>query len=107
MLVRPIRRVGDLLRLLPLVSPIRYFTYLHCPRINTYIERYNRTLQEEFIENNLDIIHDKALFSKALAEYLIFYNAQRPHKSLGLKSPLEFLVEQGGMPQMSLTHTTG
>jgi len=84
-----------------------YFIYPHCPRINTYIERYNRTLQEEFIENNLDIIHDKPLFSKALAEYLIFYNAQRPNKSLGLKSPLEFLVEQGGMSQMSLTHTRG
>ncbi len=84
-----------------------YFTYPHCPKINTYIERYNRTLQEEFIDNHLDIIHDKELFHRALAEYLIFYNTQRPHKSLGLKSPLEFLVEQGGMSQMSLTHTKG
>ena len=81
------------------------FIYPYCPRINTYIERYNRTLQEEFIDNHLDIIHDKPLFSKALAEYLIFYNTQRPHKSLVLKSPLEFLVDQGGMSQMSLTYT--
>jgi transposase InsO family protein len=30
------------------------FSYPRCPKINTYIERYNRTIQEEFIDNNLD-----------------------------------------------------
>lgn len=69
-----------------------YFSYPHCPKINTYVERYNRTLQEEFIDNNLDIIHDKVLFNQELADYLIFYNTERPHKSLGLKSPLEYLT---------------
>ncbi|MCX7943753.1 MAG: integrase core domain-containing protein [Deltaproteobacteria bacterium] len=84
-----------------------YFSYPRCPKINTYIERYNRTIQEEFIEANLDIIHDKSLFHQRLGEYLIFYNTQRPHKSLGLKSPLEYLVENGEMLQMSLTYTLG
>lgn len=82
-----------------------YFSYPRCPKINTYIERYNRTIQEEFINNNLDIIFDKEEFNKRLAEYLIFYNTERPHKSLGLKSPLEYLVENGGMSQMYLTYT--
>jgi len=70
-----------------------YFSYPRCPKINTYIERYNRTIQEEFIDNNEDIIHDKPLFNEKLADYLIFYNTERPHKSLGLKSPLGYLVE--------------
>lgn len=61
-----------------------YFSYPRCPGINTYIERYNRTIQEESIDNNLDIIFDKPIFQSRLAEYLIFYNTQRPHKSLGL-----------------------
>ncbi len=82
-----------------------YFSYPRCPKINTYIERYNRTIQEEFIDNNLDVIYDKALFNRRLADYLIFYNTQRPHKSLGLKSPIEYLIENGGMSQMSLTYT--
>jgi transposase InsO family protein len=82
-----------------------YFSYPRCPKINTYIERYNRTIQEEFIDNNLDIIHDKPLFHKKLAEYLIFYNTKRPHKSLGLKSPIDYLIENGGMSQKSLTYT--
>jgi len=51
-----------------------------CPKINAYIERYNRTVQEEFIDNNLDTIHDQELFHKKLADWLIFYNTQRVHK---------------------------
>lgn len=83
-----------------------YFSYPHCPKINTYIERYNRTIQEEFIDNNLDVIYDKPLFNRRLAEYLIFYNNQRPHKSLGLKSPIEYLIENGEMSQKSMTYTS-
>ena len=82
-----------------------FFSYPRCPKINAYIERYNRTVQEEFIDNNLDIIHDKILFNQKLSDYLIWYNTKRPHKSLGLKSPLQYLVEKGGMSQKSLTYT--
>ena len=82
-----------------------YFSYPHCPKIQTYIERYNRTLQEEFIDNNLDILDDKILFNQKLADYLIWYNTIRPHKSLDLKSPLGYLIEKGEMSQMSLTYT--
>ena len=82
-----------------------FFSYPHCPKINAYIERYNRTIQEEFIDNNLDIMHDKILFNQKLADYLIWYNTKRPHKSLGLKSPLQYLIEKGGMSHKYLTYT--
>ncbi|MFC2149449.1 integrase core domain-containing protein [Candidatus Auribacterota bacterium] len=81
------------------------FSYPHCPRINSYIERYNRTIQEEFIDNHLDIINDKPLFNRALSEYLIFYNTVRPHKSLGLKSPIQYLILNKGMSHKSMTYT--
>ncbi len=84
---------------------VHYFSYPRCPKINTYIERYNRTIQEEFIEYNLDVIDNKPLFNRRLADYLIFYNTQRPHKSLGLKSPMEYLIENTQMSQMYLTYT--
>lgn len=80
------------------------FTYPRCPRINSYIERYNRTIQEEFIDNNLDIIHDKELLNKRLAEYLIYYNIERPQKSLNMKAPLELILKDK-MSQMCVTHT--
>jgi transposase len=82
-----------------------YFSYPNCPKINAYIERYNRTVQEEFIDMHEDIIHDKTLFHQKLADYLIFYNTQRPHKSLGLKSLIDYLIEHGKMSQMCLTYT--
>lgn len=55
--------------------------------------------------NNLDIIYNKHLFNQRLADYLIFYNTQRPHKSLGLKSPIDYLIENGEMSHKSLTYT--
>jgi transposase InsO family protein len=84
---------------------LHLFSYPRCPKINAYIERYNRTIQEEFIDNHLDTIHDKELFSRQLADYLIFYNTQRVHKSLGNRTPVDYLIEQGVLSQMCLTYT--
>ncbi len=82
-----------------------YFSYPRCPRINGCIERYNRTIKEEFVQNNIDAIHDIQLFRQRLATYLIFYNTQRPHKSLGLKSPVDYLISEGAMSKMFATYT--
>lgn len=82
-----------------------FFIYPRCPQIDTFIERYNRTIQEEFIDPNLDTIHDKGVFWQRLNEYLIYYNTERPHHSLGLKTPLEYYKQEGGMSQKSLTYT--
>lgn len=81
------------------------FIYPNCPKIDTFIERYNRTLQDEFIDPNLDTIHDKGVFWQKLSDYIIYYNAERPHHSLGFKSPLQYFLQEGGMSQMSLTYT--
>jgi transposase InsO family protein len=81
------------------------FSYPRCPKINAFIERYNRTIQEEFINNHLDSILDQKLFAQQLAEYLIFYNCQRPHQALNMLSPLQYLVQKGDMSHMSLTRT--
>ena len=81
-----------------------YFTCPHCPKINGCVERFNRTLKEEFVYNNLDVINDIVGFKRRLAEYLVFFDTERPHKTLGLKSPIEYLIENGGMSQKSLTY---
>lgn len=83
------------------------FIYPRCPQINTYIERYNRTIQEEFLDDHEDIMHDPRLFSEKLAEWNVYYNTQRRHHSLGLKTPLQYLIDEGGMSHMSLTYTRG
>lgn len=48
------------------------FIYPRCCRINGVVERFNRTIQEEFIDNNLDIIHNPILFNDKLIDYLLF-----------------------------------
>ena len=50
----------------------QWFSYPNCPKINAYIERYNRTIQEEFIDNHLELLGDKPLFNRELADYLTF-----------------------------------
>ena len=82
-----------------------FFIYPRCPRINGCIERYNRTLKEEFINYHLDLIYTPNLLNQKMVEYLIFYNTKRVHKSLGLKSPMDYLVSNGYLSHMSWTHT--
>lgn len=81
-----------------------YFTYPRCPRINGVIERFNRTIQEEFVYC-CDILPNTPEYQQALGEYIVFYNTERVHKSLGLISPLDYLISQGAMSKMSMTYT--
>ena len=82
-----------------------YFTYPRCPRINGCIERYNRTLREEFLNHHLSLIEDPTQLNLKLADYLIFYNTERPHKALGLNSPIDYLLSERLMSNMSVTYT--
>src|SRR3990167_8274381 len=82
------------------------FIYPRCCRINGVVERFNRTIQENFIDNNLDIIHNPKLFTSKLIDYLIFYNTERVHSAHdNTKSPTDYLISEGGMSKMSATHT--
>ncbi len=67
------------------------FIYPRSPKINGVVERFNRSLQEEFIQRNDEIIYDPQIFNQKLTKYLIWYNTARPHHSLGLISPQAYL----------------
>jgi len=64
------------------------FTRLGKPNDNAHIERFNRTLQEECLDKE---IRTPASFNRALKKYIRFYNAERHHFGLNLKSPLNYL----------------
>jgi len=81
------------------------FTYPRCPRINGVVERFNRTIQEDFIDYNLDTLYEPKIFSSKLADYLLFYNLVRPHKTLGNIPPIVYLSQKGGMSNNSVTYT--
>ena len=81
------------------------FIYPRCPQINTFIERYNRTIQEEYLDYHLDELIDLQQGNQILADWNIYYNTKRRHHSLELKSPINYFIEQEGMSHKYLTYT--
>lgn len=70
----------------------QYWNYVHSPKMNAYVERFNRTIQEEFLNHNVGLLfHDTELFNHHLDNYILWYNTTRPHHSLDLKSPYQYL----------------
>lgn len=67
------------------------FIYFHSPKINGVVERFNRTIQDEFINRNDGLWYDLDLFDRKLADYLQWYNTKRPHHSLDLKPPIIYM----------------
>jgi transposase InsO family protein len=75
--------------------------------MNAHAERFNRTIQESFVDYHEELLFtDLALFNRKLANWLVFYNAERPHHSLGQQSPLSFLLKHQPECQRYWTHTT-
>lgn len=67
----------------------QYYSRVRTPKDNPNNERFNRTLQEEFIQ--LGNFHsDPVVFNRKLTEWLIEYNFHRPHTALNYQTPMEF-----------------
>jgi putative transposase len=72
---------------------VHFNTYPYSPKMNTEIERFNRTLSEAFIQwHRLLLAHDIDRFNELLIDWLLWYNTRRPHWTLGLVSPLRYIV---------------
>ena len=72
---------------------VHFHTYPRCPKQNSEIERFNRTLSDAFIkQNKMLLAYDIEKFNEKLMEWLLWYNTRRPHWSLGLISPLRYIV---------------
>lgn len=67
----------------------QYFSRTRTPQDNAFDERFNRTLQDEFIalgNRNPDL----DAFNRRLTEWLVEYNFHRPRQSLGYETPIKF-----------------
>lgn len=72
---------------------VHFHTYPRCPKQNSEIERFNRTISDAFISRNRHLLaYDIDTFNEKLMEWLLWYNTRRPHWSLGLISPLRYIV---------------
>jgi len=68
-----------------------YHTYPRSPKMNAFIERFNRTLSEECLVYNRTLMRDDVeAFNATLTQWLHWYNHKRPHEGLGLVAPMEY-----------------
>ena len=63
------------------------FSYPKSPKMNAYVETYNKTIQLECLEKT-DALLPLGRLNKKIINYLIEYNTYRPHQSLDYQVPL-------------------
>lgn len=74
---------------------LHFHTHPYSPKENAHIERFNRSINEEFLTANRALLRDDvALFNEKLMDWLLWYNAERPHHALGLRSPFQAILER-------------
>ncbi len=72
---------------------IHFFNYPKHPQSNGYLERFNRTIQEQFVNWHMDELDEPDDFNRTLMEYLIWYNTEKPHRGIGNLPPLRYYVD--------------
>lgn len=60
------------------------------PNDNAHLERFNRTIQNEFLKY---LPKDVKVINRQMPKYLNYYNNQRLHLGLGLKTPAQILTK--------------
>jgi transposase InsO family protein len=95
--------LGEFHQYLSLHNINHLFTYPRSPKINGYIERFNRTLQEQCVEVSDSLRLNQYQASKDLNDYLYWYNQVRPHRSLSGLTPQQFTNNH--FSGMYATHT--
>ena len=65
----------------------------HTPKDNPALERFNKTIQEEWLAYSVVGLDDIQEANNDLAPWLIKYNSYRPHETLAYLTPLEYAQE--------------
>lgn len=77
---------------------VHYHTYPKTPKMNAHVERFNRTIQDEFVDYHTSLLAIPDEFNRKLVDYLIWYNTLRVHHAFENKlSPVQFMIN---IPQM-------
>lgn len=97
--------LGEFDRYLQKKGVTHFFSYPRTPKSNAFIERFNRTIQEEFVDANVGDLKNIKIFNQKLVNYLLYYNTVRPHQTLGYLTPMAFMLERDLKSNMSWTST--
>ena len=80
---------------------IHYFNYPRHPQSNGHLERFNRTVQEQFAYWHFDALDEPEAFNRELMDYLIWYNTEKPHRGIGKLPPLRYYLNNFAPPRKS------
>lgn len=84
-----------------------FHTYPHTPKMNAFVERFNRTIQYEFANfHRYDWQSDMNIFNQKLVTWLIWYNTQRVHQGLKYVTPINFLLAKSPESHMWVARTS-
>lgn len=82
----------------------RYYSRVRTPKDNPEVERFNRTLIYEWL-NDGHVSRDINQFNKYITEWLIIYNNVRPHQHLAYLTPLQYAEKHGLLSKRSSSST--
>ena len=82
-----------------------YFNYPGQPYKQGHIEKFNRTIQEEFIDWHESYFDNLDDFNNLLIDWLLWYNTKRPHWNLNLMSPMDYLINNNFFSKTTWTNT--
>lgn len=80
---------------------VHFFNYPHHPQANGHLERFNRTVQEQFADWHADSLDDPEVFNRSLMDYLVWYNTEKPHRGIGKLPPLRYYLDNFAPSQKS------
>ena len=81
---------GEFEKACRLLAINQVYSRVRTPTDNPALERFNRTVQEEWLELSEIGLDDVIEANRDLTEWLVEYNSVRPHQSLDYQTPLDY-----------------
>ncbi len=72
---------------------LQIYSRPHTPKDNSVLEKFNDTIQREWLALSEIGLDDITEANKDLTRWLVKYNSYRPHQALDYKTPLEYAQE--------------
>lgn len=68
--------------------------------MNARVERFNQTIQQDFVDYHNGLLFDLEKFNTKLVDRLVFYNSRQVHHAFNNRlSPLQYLLEYEKLPK--------
>ena len=80
---------------------VHFYNYPRQPKMNSFIERFNRTIQDQHVSWHMSDLEEPDEFNQGLMKYLIWYNTEKAHRGIGKVPPLQYYINNYIQPEKS------